>query len=114
MKAENKNDLFGWKANWLFQSDGFFFVSKIFESKVGKILFGADRMQFRLVFVKIQRIIIFAPYIEWSWNFQDSIFFIKASYGFIFSEIWGATHWHARVSWWIDMEWLVYEAVVHM
>ena len=25
-----------------------------------------------------------------------------------------ATHWHVRVSWWIDTEWLVYEAVVHM
>ena len=47
----------------------------------------------------------FEPYEEWSWNFQDSILFMKASYGLSFNNIWGVSHGHFRNSWWFDMEW---------
>ena len=81
-----------------------FFVGELFESKVGKILLAANRRQFWLIFGKIQRLITFEPYEEWAWNFQDSIFFMKASYGLNCNKICGVTVTHGTI-WWFDMEW---------
>ena len=78
------------------------FVGEFCESKIGKILFAADWRQFRPAFDKIHRVIIFEPYEEWSWNFQESIFFMKVSYGLSGNKIWGVTH---GTIWWFDMEW---------
>ena len=65
MKADIKNGLFGWKAtgdpNFSLIA---FFISELFDSKVGKILLASDRRQFWLTFGKIQRVIIFEPYEE--------------------------------------------------
>ena len=56
----------------------------------------------KVILAKIQRVIIFEPYEEWSWNFQGNISFMKASYGLSFNKIWGVTH---TIIWWFHMEW---------
>ena len=53
-------------------------------------------------FGKIQRVTIFEPYEEWSSNFQDGIFFTKASYDVSFNRIWGVNH---GTIWWFDIDW---------
>ena len=47
MKADNKNDLFGWRntSGPNFGLTGFFF-GELLESKIGKMLLAADRRQF--------------------------------------------------------------------
>ena len=65
MKADDKNCLFGLKDPGIPNSSLIaFFVGKLFESKVGKILLAADRRQFWTFFDKIQIVIIFEPYEE--------------------------------------------------
>ena len=59
----------------------------------------------------MQRVIIFEPYEEWSWNFQDSFFLMKTSYGLSCNKIWGVTH---GTIWWFDMEWLVKKQTKHI
>ena len=111
MKADDKSRLFGWKATGgpNFSLMAFFFCllfeSKNLIGKVGKILHAADRRQFWPIFGKIWSVLIFEPHEEWSWNFQDSILFMKASYGSSFYKIWSVNHGHFRNSWWFDMEW---------
>ena len=63
------------------------------------------RRQFWLIFGKTWSVMIFEPYEEWSWNFQHSILFMKASYGLSFNKIWGVSHGYFRNSWWFNMEW---------
>ena len=103
MKDRNKNGLFVWKTtgdpNFSLIA---FFIGYIFDSKVGKILLASDRRGFWPIFGNIQRVIIFKPYKNQNWNFQDSIFFIKESYDLSFNKIWGVTR---GTIWWFDMEW---------
>ena len=51
------------------------------------------------------KVIIFEPYEECSWNFQDNILLVRASFGLSFNKIWGVIHGHFRSSWWFDMKW---------
>ena len=67
MKPDNKNGLFGWKTTedpYFSLTD--FFISWLFTSRVGKILLASDGRQFWIIFGKIQRVIIFKPYKEYS------------------------------------------------
>ena len=107
MKADNKNGLFGWQGVQI--SVWLLFSLDSYLSQVGKILLAADRRQFWSIFSKIWSVIIFEPYEEWIWNFQDSILFMKAFFGLSFNKIWGVSHGHLRNSWWFDMEWPIAE-----
>ena len=81
-----------------------FSLDSYLSPKLEKILLAADRRQFWLIFGKIWSL-IFEPYEEWSWNFQDSILFMKAFYGLSSNKIWGVSHGHFWNSWWFAMEW---------
>ena len=89
---------------WLFSLDSYL-SRKILLEKLEKSCMLLTEGSFDQFFGKIWSVIIFEPHEEWSWNFQDSILFMKASYGSSFNKIWSVNHGHFRNSWWFDMEW---------
>ena len=82
-----------------------FSLDRYFSPNLEKSCLQLTEGNFDRFLAKIWSVIIFEPYEEWSWNFQDSMLFMKTSYGSSFNKIWGVSHGHFRNSWWFDMEW---------